>query len=82
MTGPPKKTVLRKITSIIVLIVVVCVAVLFYSGHTLVWQYDHLEQNASKVITSAELQTWAANLLDSYPPTNTWLILCSIRIGH
>ena len=30
-------------------------------------QFDHLEQNARKVITAAELQNWATNLMAKYP---------------
>jgi hypothetical protein len=38
-----------------------------YSGCKPVWQFDHLEQNARKVITASELQAWATNLLARYP---------------
>jgi hypothetical protein len=31
------------------------------------WQFDHLEENAKKVITGSELQKWATNLLAQYP---------------
>jgi hypothetical protein len=27
------------------------------------WLYDHLEENAREVVTAAELQSWATNLL-------------------
>src|SRR3954465_9972701 len=40
-----------------------------------VWQYDHLEQNARKVITAQQLQAWATRLLDEYPTmqsNNLW----------
>ena len=42
-----------------------------------VWQFNHLEQNARKVITGAELQAWATRLLDQYPTTETNLVLVS-----
>ena len=35
------------------------------------WQFDHLEQNARKVITGAELQAWANRLIDDYPASQT-----------
>lgn len=38
-----------------------------------VWQYDHIEQNARKVITAAELQNWAGKVLVDYPQgTSFW----------
>lgn len=37
---------------------------------SIVWSYDHLERNAEKVITAAELQAWATNVLAQYPATN------------
>jgi hypothetical protein len=36
-----------------------------------IWQFDHLEQNARKVITGAELQAWATRLIDEYPAVET-----------
>jgi hypothetical protein len=37
------------------------------------WQFDHLEQNARKAITAAELQAWAAKVLVDYPSeTSFW----------
>ena len=56
-----------KATSIIGLVLLLCVAAYFYTGCKPVWQFDHLERNAKKVITAAELQTWATNLLALYP---------------
>jgi hypothetical protein len=32
-----------------------------------VWLFDHLEQNARKVVTGSELQAWATNLLARRP---------------
>lgn len=72
---------IRKGLSIIALVFLVYVIVSFYMGHEEVSQYDHLEQNANKIITGSELQTWATNLLDSYPPTNTWFILTPSELG-
>jgi hypothetical protein len=38
-----------------------------YWSYKPAWQFDHLEQNARKVITAQELQAWATRLLDEYP---------------
>jgi hypothetical protein len=38
-----------------------------YWSYKPVWQFDHLEQNARRVVTGAELQAWATGLLDQYP---------------
>jgi hypothetical protein len=38
-----------------------------YIAYKPIWQYDHLEQNARKVITGPELQAWATNVLAQYP---------------
>jgi hypothetical protein len=70
-----------KKVDIIVLIGLLCIAASIYNGCKPVWQYDHLEQNARKVITGAEIQTWATNLLDSYPPTNTQINLERSKLG-
>jgi hypothetical protein len=35
------------------------------------WSFDHIEQHAKKVITAAELQAWATNLLTRYPTNST-----------
>jgi hypothetical protein len=44
-----------------------------YTSCKPVWQFDHLERNARKVTTAAELQAWAANVLVSYPTeTSFW----------
>jgi hypothetical protein len=56
-----------KTISIVALVLLVCFAGCIYSGHKTLWQFDHLEQNARKVITGSELQTWATNLLARYP---------------
>jgi hypothetical protein len=45
---------------------------LFY-GRKPVWQYDHLEANARKIVTALELQAWATNLLATNP-TGTNLV--------
>jgi len=56
-----------KKSSIVALAILTCTAAYFYQGCKPVWQYDHLEQNAKKVITADELQLWATNLLAEYP---------------
>src|SRR6266850_8589118 len=46
-----------------------------YWSYKPAWQFDHLEQNARKVITGPELQAWATRLLDQYPTmqsNNVW----------
>lgn len=55
-----------KALSIIALVSLLCVAAYFYTGCKPVWQFDHLEQNARKVITALELQVWATNVLTHY----------------
>src|SRR4029077_1548503 len=47
------------------------------AGDKPTWQFDHLEQNAQRVITGTELQVWATNLLARYP-TNTELSLSQV----
>lgn len=56
-----------KVTPKVVLILVGCLAAYVYIGCKPVWQFDHLEQNARRVITGPELQLWATNLLVRYP---------------
>lgn len=53
------------------LILLICVGACVYTGRNPVWQFDHLEGNARKVITGAELQAWATNLLAQYPTHST-----------
>jgi hypothetical protein len=55
-----------KATHIIFAILVICFGVYIFACFKPVWQYDHLEKNASKVITGTELQDWATNLLAHY----------------
>lgn len=62
---------MRANTSIILLIIATGVAAYLYEGCKPAWQFDHLEENAKKVITSSELQTWATNLLAQYPDERT-----------
>jgi hypothetical protein len=38
-----------------------------YSSCKPVWQFNHLEQNARKVVTASELQSWATSLLARNP---------------
>jgi hypothetical protein len=42
-----------------------------YWSYKPIWQFDHLEQNARKVITGPELQAWATRVLDQYPTMET-----------
>jgi hypothetical protein len=48
------------------LLALAAVCLLFLPTCRVVWQFDHLEQHAKKVITAAELQAWATNLLSRY----------------
>jgi hypothetical protein len=56
-----------KTAHIILVILVICFGAFIFISYKPVWQYDHLERNASKVITGTELQVWATNLLARYP---------------
>ena len=52
-----------------------CLILLYIGGCTIYsWSlfrsFDHLELHAKRVITGAELQTWATNLLAGYSRTN------------
>jgi len=60
-----------KLSTIIALVLLACIAAGFFWACKPVWQFDHLEQNARKVITAAELQQWATNFLAQYPPDGT-----------
>jgi len=60
-----------KLPTVIVLIFLSCIAAGLFWACKPVWQFDHLEQNARKVITAAELQQWATNFLAQYPPDGT-----------
>jgi hypothetical protein len=47
------------------------------------WQFDHLEQNARKVITGAELQAWATRLIDDYPASQTnYALVLQMRTNY
>lgn len=62
-----------KAASIIALIALVLpagVGGFLYPSYKPVWQFDHLERNAKKVVTASELQSWATNLL-ARDPTST-----------
>lgn len=67
--------------SVVVLMLFAGFAFYLYAGCKPVRQFDHLEENARKVITASELQTWATNLLASYPATNDWFILRPAQLG-
>jgi hypothetical protein len=58
---------MKKASSIFFLVMAICVGTYLYQGCKPVWQFDHLENNARKVITGPELQKWATNLLAQYP---------------
>jgi hypothetical protein len=53
--------------SIVTLVVFLCLAAYIYPACKPVWQFDHLERNAKKLITAAELQAWATNVIAAYP---------------
>jgi hypothetical protein len=46
---------------------ILCLAAYIYPSCKPVWQFDHLEQTAKKVVTASELQSWATNLLARNP---------------
>lgn len=51
----------------LVLAVLAVIAGLTLNACGPIWQFDHLEQRAKKVITAGELQAWATSLLARYP---------------
>ena len=50
---------------------IILLAAMFYPSRRVIWQFDHLESNAKKILTASELQTWATNLLARYPSNAT-----------
>jgi hypothetical protein len=66
-----------KPASIVALLLLAMLGGCIYWSYKPAWQFDHLEQNARKVITAQELQSWATRLLDQYPTTETNLVLVS-----
>ena len=71
----------KKVSSIVTLAVLLfCIAAYFYIGCRPAWQFDNLERNAKKVITATELQTWATNLLSTYP-TNPDVVIRLSDLG-
>jgi len=69
-----------KAAPIVVLILSTCVAAFLYVSCKPIWQFDHLEKNARRVITASELQTWATNLLAQYH-TNIHLSFTLSELG-
>src|SRR6266436_5555679 len=62
-----------KVRSIVPLLLLVGLGGCIYNSCKPVWQFDHLEGNARKVITGPQLQAWATNLMDQYPiETSFW----------
>src|SRR5436309_2854326 len=65
-----------KISTIIALLLLAGLGGCIYTSYKPAWQFNHLEQNARRVVTPSELQTWATNLLARNPtganlvPTN------------
>ncbi len=55
---------------IALLLIIGCIAAYFFNAFKLDWQFARLESNAQKVITPAQFQTWATNLITTLP-TNT-----------
>ncbi len=60
-----------KVKTLLVVVAIICMAAMFLPSCRVFWQFDHLEKNAKKIITPAELQTWATNLLAQYPSNAT-----------
>jgi len=63
-----------KVVSIFSLVIVICAGAYFYQRCKPVWQFDHLENNARKVITGPELQKWATNLLAQCPKETSFKV--------
>ena len=63
-----------KAAALVALVILVFASAALYRGCQPVWQFDHLERNARRVIAASELQIWATNLLTQYP-TNDGLSL-------
>jgi hypothetical protein len=61
-----------KLSSIIGIVAVICIAAYVFNACAPVWQFDHLEGNARKAVTGPELQSWAASIIAQHP-TNDWL---------
>ena len=60
-----------KLSVVLVAAAILCLAAMILPSCRGIWQFDHLEKNAKKTITAAELQTWATNLLAQYPSNAT-----------
>lgn len=60
-------------STIIGVCLLACISGIICSACKPVRQFDQLEQNARKVVTGAELQAWAVNLLAQHTPSNTRL---------
>jgi hypothetical protein len=69
-----------KLSSIAAVTLLLCVAAYLYQGCKPVWQFDHLECNARRVITGPELQRWATNLL-AHPPESTYSSIRMSQLG-
>jgi len=54
-------------------VIVTCLMILLFVAvwpiFRVFWSFDHLEQNAKRVITGSQLQAWAISVLE-HPPTN------------
>jgi hypothetical protein len=60
-----------RITSLILLLAIGGCGYVCYKP---VWQFDHLERNARKVVNPAQLQAWTVSLLASHPPNGRVLL--------
>ena len=68
-----------KAISIMAVILSAGIAAYVYTGCKPVWQYDSLERNARKVITDAELYSFATNVLARHPAkTHTTLSVADL----
>jgi hypothetical protein len=59
--------IVKIVTMLIALILLAFIGGCFLYPRYVRWQFDHLEEHASRVITASELETWATNLLAKYP---------------
>ena len=61
-----------KVSSIIGLLAIFGIAGYMFNACAPVWQFDHLERNARRVVRGPELQAWATSVIAQHP-TNDWL---------
>lgn len=58
---------LMKASGVAILLLLFCIGGCYGAPRYKYWRFDHIEQSAKRMITPAELQTWATNLLARFP---------------